>query len=121
MRERASARTGRVVNLFRYFTVSEVADGLVNDEAQIGRCVRRAKMVYCSRNQDGRWKMVTMAEDVSKLSVKEVFERTNQMEDSDTDIKAYYSKLQEFRQQNGREPTWEERNEMRDVCRLPDD
>ena len=65
--------------------------------------------------------MVTMAEDVSKLSVKEVFERTNQMEDSDTDIKAYYGKLQEFRQQNGREPTWEERNEMRDVCRLPDD
>ena len=65
--------------------------------------------------------MVTMAEDVSKLSVKEVFERTNQMEDSDTDIKAYYSKLQEFREKNGRDPNWVERNEMRDVCRLPDD
>ncbi|MBR4260019.1 MAG: hypothetical protein IKQ17_13375 [Kiritimatiellae bacterium] len=62
-----------------------------------------------------------MAEDISKLSFEEVLRRTNQMEDSDTDIGAYYDKLQEFREKNGREPTWAERMEMRSECRLPDD
>lgn len=60
-------------------------------------------------------------EDVSKLSFEEVLRRTNLMEDSDTDIGAYHDKLREFREKNGREPTWAESVGMRSECRLPDD
>ena len=62
-----------------------------------------------------------MEEDVSKLSFQEVLRRTNMMEDSNTDLGAYSEKLQQFREKNGREPTWAESVEMRNECRLRDD
>ena len=57
-------------------------------------------------------------EDVSKLSFQEVLQRTNTMEDSDVDFGAYHAKLKEFREKNGREPTWDEHRQIHEECEL---